>query len=154
MGRLLALSSNIRLERNWFSLKNSVTYNNVPLITTVKSFMVQAHKWFYKLKHFYPHINTMGRLLAFTTNVRLSWNRFTNENSLGYNTVPLITTVKSFVAYALKYFNKLIHLSHHGKGRLLALPKNIRRGWNWFTLKNSVTYNTVPLITTVKSFMV
>jgi hypothetical protein len=79
----------------------------------------------------------MGKLLAFTTNIGLGWNWFTNENSLGYSTVLLITTVKISVVQALKYFNKLIqfYLSHHCKGRLLALPTNIGHGCNWFTLK-------------------
>jgi hypothetical protein len=87
MGKVLAFTTNIRLGWNWFTNENSLGYSTVLLITNIKSFVVQALERFNRFYHFYPHINTMGNLIALPTNIGLGWNWFANENSLGYSTV-------------------------------------------------------------------
>jgi hypothetical protein len=42
----------------------------------------------------------------------------------------------------------------HCKGRLIFLPVNIRLGWKWQTVKNTLAYYDVESITTVESFLV
>ncbi len=40
------------------------------------------------------------------------------------------------------------------KGRLLALPPNIRLGWKWLPVTKAIAYINAVLITTAKSFIV
>ena len=47
----------------------------------------------------------------------------------------------------------LITTKNYTKGRLPALPVNIRLGWEWLSVTDTVADNTVALINAVQSFI-
>ncbi len=73
-GRLLALSTNIRLGWRCLSVKNDLAYYGHSLITDIKI-----------LKHW---------ALAVTTNIRLSWKGLQRTNTLAYYKYLKATDIK------------------------------------------------------------